>query len=191
MTTLPDLPTLFFETPEAWAAWLEDHTDAPGAWLKFYKKDSGVASLTYQPALEAALCYGWIDGQAASGDELFYLQRFTPRRARSVWSKRNCGIVERLIADGRMRPAGQLQIDAAKADGRWDAAYAAASEMEMPADFLEALKSNKRAEAFYETLNRANLFSIYYRLTTAKKPETRAKRMAQIIAMLAEGKKFH
>jgi len=191
MSTNSELPTLFFETPAAWASWLEEHTDAPGVWLKFFKKDSGVASLTYQPALEVALCYGWIDGQAAKGDDLFYLQRFTPRRARSVWSKRNCDIATRLVTEGRMRPAGQAQMTAAQADGRWDSAYAAASEMEIPADFLEALTTNQRAADFYATLNRTNLFSIYYRLTTAKKPETRAKRMAQIIAMLAEGKKFH
>jgi uncharacterized protein YdeI (YjbR/CyaY-like superfamily) len=191
MSSSSDLPTIFFETADAWEAWLAEHVSDSGVWLKFYKKDSGVASLTYQPALEVALCYGWIDGQAAKGDDAWYVQRFTPRRARSVWSKRNCDIAERLIHEGKMRPAGQAQVDAARADGRWDAAYAAASQMEIPADFLEALKTNKQAEAFYATLNRTNLFSIYYRLATAKKPETRAKRMTQIIAMLSEGKKFH
>lgn len=191
MSSSSDLPTIFFETADAWEAWLAEHVSDQGAWLKFYKKGSGVTSLTYQPALEVALCYGWIDGQAAKGDDAWYMQRFTPRRARSVWSKRNCDIAERLIHEGKMQLSGQAQIDAAKADGRWDTAYAAASQMEIPADFLEALKTNKQAEAFYATLNRTNLFSIYYRLTTAKKPETRAKRMTQIIAMLSEGKKFH
>ena len=191
MTSSSDLPILFFETPEAWAAWLEEHADIPGGWLKFYKKGSGVTSLTYQPALEVALCYGWIDGQLKKGDEAYYLQRFTPRRTRSSWSKRNCDIVEQLIRAGRMQPAGRAEVDRAKADGRWSAAYSTASEMDIPADFLEALGHNKSAAAFYTTLNRANLFSIYYRLQSAKKTETRARRMTQIIAMLAEGKKFH
>lgn len=191
MSEKVELPIKLFETPEEWAAWLAENTNADGVWIKFAKKGSGVTSINYDQALQGALCYGWIDGQLQKLDDKFYLQRFTPRRAKSPWSARNRKYAEQLIAEGKMQSAGQLQIDEAKADGRWDAAYASPSNVTIPEDFLAELAKNKKAAAFYETLNRANLYTIYYRLHTAKTPKTRAARMEKIITMLAAGQKFH
>jgi len=186
------LETIAFKSPAAFLAWLAKHHDqSPGIWLRIYKKDSGVPSVTYATALDEALCYGWIDGQKKPGDERSFLQRFTPRRARSGWSKRNTEHVERLIEAGKMTPAGLAEVTAAKADGRWRAAYDAFSSAAVPEDFLAAIAKNRKAKAFFDTLNKTNLYSIVYRLQTAKKPETRAKRLREIVERLARGEKFH
>jgi len=187
-----DLPVGEFKTQALWEKWLaKNHARSTGIWLRIYKKDSGVKTVTYAEALDEALCYGWIDGQKNSYDERSFVQRFTPRRARSIWSKINVGHVERLIKAGKMREAGQAQIDAAKADGRWQQAYDSHSSMTMPEDFLKELKKNKKAKAFFDTLNKTNLYSIAWRLQTAKRPETREKRMKAILEMLEKGEKFH
>jgi uncharacterized protein YdeI (YjbR/CyaY-like superfamily) len=186
-----DLPILQFDDPAAWAEWLDHNPGSQGAWLKLAKKGSGVTTVTYGEALEEALCYGWIDGQVSRHDETFYLQRFTPRRARSKWSANNRDKVERLIAEGRMKPAGLKAIEAAKADGRWDAAYPAQSEATVPDDLQQALDRNPEAKAFFETLSSQNRYAILLRVHDAKRPETRAKRIAQFVTMLAEHRTFH
>jgi uncharacterized protein YdeI (YjbR/CyaY-like superfamily) len=183
---------LGFKTTADFRAWLEtNHGQCGGIWLRFFKKDSGKPTVTYAEALDEALCFGWIDGQAKPLDELSWIQKFTPRRARSGWSKRNTEHVERLTKAGLMMPAGLLAVAAAKADGRWHAAYDSPRNARPPEDFLKALGKNKPAKAFFETLNRANVYAIVYRLQTAKKPETRARRMETILAMLGRGEKFH
>ena len=185
-------PTLAFATPQAWEAWLaKHHATSTGLWLRLYKKDSGHATVTYAQALDAALCYGWIDGQTKPLDAESWLRRFTPRRPRSAWSKINLGHVERLIQAKRMKPAGLAQVQQAQADGRWQRAYDSPKSLSIPDDFLKALGKDKQAKAFFSTLNRANLYAIAYRLQTAKKPETRQRRMEQILVMLAQGNKFH
>lgn len=187
-----ELPILLFVTPEEWEAWLKkNHIETDGVWLKFAKKDTGVVSINHAEALPVALCYGWIDGQANKLDDTYWLQKFTPRRPRSIWSKRNCEIVTQLIKDGRMQPAGLAQIEAAKADGRWDAAYDSAKNMVVPEDFLKELAKDPKALAFFESLNRSNKYAITWRLQTAKKPETRARRMEVLLAMLKKGEKIH
>lgn len=187
-----DLPILSFKSQKDWASWLaKNHTASNGIWLRFFKKDSGVPSVTYAEALDEALCYGWIDGRLDPYDEKSWLRRFTPRRPRSPWSKRNIEHVNRLTAAGRMKPAGLKEVEAAKKDGRWDKAYDPQGAMEMPADFLQALAKDKKAKAFFESLNRANHYAIAWRLQTAKRPETRARRMQAILAMLKKGEKFH
>ena len=181
-----------FKTAAAFRAWLEvNHGQCEGIWLRLFKKDSGQATVTYAEALDEALCFGWIDGQVKSLDELSWIQKFTPRRARSGWSKRNTEHVERLIRAGLMMPAGLLAVTAAKADGRWQTAYDSPKNARPPEDFLKALGKNKKAKAFFETLNRANVYAIVHRLQTAKKPETRARRMEMILARLGRGEKFH
>jgi uncharacterized protein YdeI (YjbR/CyaY-like superfamily) len=177
------------EEVEQWLA--RNHARSNGIWVRFFKKDSGVPSVSHDEALDAALCFGWIDGQLKKHDAESWLHKFTPRRPKSVWSKRNTDHAKRLIRSGRMQPAGYREIEAAKKDGRWHAAYDSPSQMVVPGDFLEALARNKRAQAFFETLNRANLYAITWRLQTAKKPETREKRFKEILMMLARGKKFH
>jgi uncharacterized protein YdeI (YjbR/CyaY-like superfamily) len=156
-----------------------------------FQKGLGVASVTHAEALAAALCYGWIDGQLKKHDEESWLHKFAPRRPKSVWSKRNRELVEQLADAGKMRPAGLKEVAAAKADGRWDRAYDSPSKMTVPGDFLNALSKNKKARKFFETLNKANTYAISWRLQTAKKPETREKRMQVIIEMLTKGKQFH
>jgi uncharacterized protein YdeI (YjbR/CyaY-like superfamily) len=185
-------PILSFKTASQWEKWLEkNHDTSAGTWLKIQKKDSGQPSLTYADALDAALCYGWIDGQKKSGDDHSWLQKFTPRSSKSGWSKKNTEHVERLTKAGRMKPAGLAAVKAAKSDGRWEAAYDSQRNSKIPEDFLEALGRDKKAQAFFESLNKTNLYSIVYRLQTAKKPETREKRMKAILEMMAKGKKFH
>jgi uncharacterized protein YdeI (YjbR/CyaY-like superfamily) len=172
--------------------WLAtNHSQEGGIWLRIYKKASGVATVTYAEALDQALCFGWIDGQKKPYDEQSWLQRYTPRRPRSGWSKNNTQHAERLIKSGEMAPAGLKEVKTAKADGRWKAAYDSFSKAAVPDDFLAELAKNKKAKGFFETLNRTNLYSIAYRLQTAKKPETREKRMRVIIGMLARGETFH
>ena len=183
---------LAFATPKAFNSWLKkNHAKAGGIWLRFYKKHSGIKTITYGEALDEALCFGWIDSIVNKYDEKSYIQKFSPRRSRSVWSKRNREHVARLTKEGRMSAAGRRQVDAAKKDGRWDAAYDSPENMKVPDEFMRLLKKNKRAYDFYRTLNRANKYAVGYRLQTAKKEETRRKRMNAIIQMFSAGKKFH
>lgn len=186
------METLEFKSSTAFRKWLmAKHATCDGVWLRIFKKDSGKKTVTHAEALDEALCFGWIDGQRKAHDELSFIQKFTPRRARSGWSKRNTLHVERLVKAGLMMPAGHKAIDAAKADGRWQNAYESPRDATVPEDFLKALGRDKKAKAFFETLNRANVFAIVYRLQTAKKPETRERRMQNILAMLSRGEKFH
>ena len=181
-----------FESAKMWEAWLaENHAASAGVWLRFFKKSSGIGSVTHDEALDEALCYGWIDGQIQKHDEKSWRQKFTPRRARSIWSKRNIEHVARLTKAKKMKAAGLRQVEAAKADGRWEMAYDSPSNMQVPQDFLKRLAENKKAEAFFKSLTRANLYSIGWRLQTAKRPETREKRMKAILQMMAKGEKFH
>ncbi len=195
MKRTPDLKNLKVLTitfPGDWNKWLaENHSDAEGVWLRFYKKDSGIPSMTYQEALDEALCYGWIDGQSKGYDEKSWIQKYTPRRSKSVWSKRNTEHISRLTREGRMKLAGLKQVEAAKSDGRWEKAYDSPKDMTMPEDFLKELSKSKKAKAFFETLNKANTYAIAWRLQTAKKPETRIKRMKEILIMLKNGKRYH
>lgn len=186
-----DLPAVHFDDADAWERWLEASGDAAGLWLLIAKKGSGVASVSYAEALDVALCHGWIDGQKKGVDARFFAQRFTPRRSRSLWSKINIGHVERLAEAGRMRPAGLREVEAAKADGRWDAAYAGASSMEVPGELAGALAKNRKAAAFFESLDKANRYAFCWRVQTAKKPETREARARKFVAMLAKGEKLH
>jgi uncharacterized protein YdeI (YjbR/CyaY-like superfamily) len=187
-----NLPILIFKTAKEWEKWMaKNYASSKGVWLRFYKKASGIPSVTYAEAVEVSLCYGWIDGQANKYDENSYLQRFTPRRPKSIWAKKNIERVTRLIASGRMKPPGLKEIDAAKADGRWEIAYDSPANMEIPNDFLKEVFQNPKAKKFFGTLNKTNLYSIAWRLQTAKKPETRQKRMKAIIDMLSKGQKFH
>jgi uncharacterized protein YdeI (YjbR/CyaY-like superfamily) len=177
---------------KAWERWLaKHHARADGVWLRLFKKRSQVASIDHAEALNAALCYGWIDGQIKKLDADSWLRKFTPRRPKSIWSKRNQELVERLVEAGKMQAAGLKEVEAAKADGRWDRAYDSPSKMTVPADFRKALAKNAKAKEFFASLNKANLYAITWRLQTAKKPETRQKRMLAIIEMLAKGEKFH
>ncbi len=187
-----ELPVKTFASEAAFEKWLRtNHARSSGLWLRFFRKSAARKALTHKGALDVALCYGWIDGQLKKFDEISYLHKFTPRGPKSIWSTVNREHVERLEKEGRMRPAGRAAVAAAKKDGRWDKAYAPQSEMEIPADFLKALAKDKQAKTFFGSLNRANLYSIAWRLQTAKKPETRQKRMDAIIAMLSRKEKFH
>lgn len=187
-----ELPILAFESATAFERWLAEQIGlSNGLWLRIAKKGSGVASVNYDEALEVALCYGWIDGQKKSFDEQHWLQKFTPRRARSVWSQVNRAKAEALIASGRMQPVGLAEVERAKADGRWEAAYASQRTMEVPADLARALTANPVAQAFFDTLNSANRYAILWRVQTAKRPETRAARIAKAVAMCAAGEKYH
>ncbi|MFA5329503.1 MAG: YdeI/OmpD-associated family protein [Prolixibacteraceae bacterium] len=187
-----DYPVLSFEEPAEWEMWLEqNHSASNGVWLKFHKKASGLKSVNYNQALDVALCFGWIDGQATKFDENSYLQKFTPRRPKSIWSKRNIEHVARLEKEGRMRLSGQKAVELAKADGRWEMAYDSPAQMSIPEDFLGELAKNKKAYEFFESLNKANKYAIAWRLQTAKRPETRAKRMQTILEMMDRGERFH
>ncbi|MCW3076363.1 MAG: bacteriocin-protection protein YdeI/OmpD-associated family [Bacteroidetes bacterium] len=188
----PDLPILAFNTPQEFTSWLaNNHTISAGIWIRLFKIKSGVPTITYAQALDVALCYGWIDGQKKVYDTESWLQKFTPRRNKSIWSKRNQEHVERLTKLGMMEAAGIKEVEAAKADGRWEQAYESSSNMVVPPDFLNELTKDKKAEAFFKTLNKTNIYSIVWRLQTAKKPETRTKRMQVILEMLKKGEKFH
>jgi uncharacterized protein YdeI (YjbR/CyaY-like superfamily) len=181
-----------FPTPSKFRAWLKKyHKVSTGVWLRLAKKGAAFTSITYGEALDEALCYGWIDSQKKAYDAQSWLQRFGPRTARSGWSKINVEHVKRLTKEGRMQAAGLAAYKAAEGDGRLTRAYDSPKNAEPPADFLRALNKNPAAKAFYNTLNRANVFAIVYRLQTAKKPETRARRMLEIVAKLARGEKFH
>jgi uncharacterized protein YdeI (YjbR/CyaY-like superfamily) len=187
-----DLPTIGFASAGAWHTWLdENHATSDGLWMKIAKKGVTEASVTYPEAVEVALCFGWIDGQSGRIDDEFWRQRFTPRRARSKWSAINRDRVTRLIAEGRMQPAGLAQIDAAKADGRWDAAYAPPSTATVPDDLAAALDANPTANAFFATLSASNRYAIIYRVNDAKRTDTRARRIATFVQMLSEGRTLH
>jgi uncharacterized protein YdeI (YjbR/CyaY-like superfamily) len=187
-----DYEIMAFASAKEWEDWLgHNHAKAKGVWLRFFKKASGTASVNYDEVLLGALCFGWIDGQIKKHDEVSWIHKFVPRRPKSLWSKRNRAFVEQLMEAGKMRPAGLREVEAAKADGRWDCAYDSPSKMTVPKDFLAALSKNKKAKRFFESLNKANIYSITWRLQTAKKPEIRQKRMTAILEMLAKGEKFH
>jgi uncharacterized protein YdeI (YjbR/CyaY-like superfamily) len=192
MNDKSSLNILTFESPAAFRNWLgENHAVSHGIWLRISRKDSGEQTVTYGEALDQALCYGWIDGQKKAHDERSWLQKFTPRRRKSGWSKKNTQHVERLLKSGEMTPAGSKEVEAAKADGRWEASYDSFSKAAIPENFLKELAENKKAKTFFATLNKTNLYSIAYRLQTARKPATREKRIKAIIEMLARGEKFH
>lgn len=188
MTTAKELPLLPFASASLWEQWLaEYHAQLDGVWIKVAKKASGIASVTHDEALDVALCYGWIDGQRKTYDSQFFLQKFTPRRPKSLWSKRNVAKVAKLTAAGKMQPAGLAEVEAAKRDGRWEAAYDSPKNMVVPEDFLKALEENKQALAFYKTLSKSSIYTIAWRLQTAKKPETRRRRFDALLVMLERG----
>ena len=190
--TTTETPILTFASARAWETWLATHhADSPGVWLRIAKKAATKGSVTYAEALDVALCYGWIDSQKKPLDALAWLQKFGPRRPRGGWSRINTAKVARLIAAGRMKAAGLAEVEAAKKDGRWARAYDSPSAATVPGDFLEALSKDAKARAFFDTLNKANTYAIAYRLQTAKKPETRARRMQELLAMMARGEKIH
>lgn len=187
-----NLPLLLFKDQQSWEAWLDEHhAESRGVWLKIAKKGSGIPSVDYAEALESALCYGWIDGQKAPWDEQLWLQKFSSRRAKSQWSKINRDKAEALIAAGRMQPAGYQQIELAKEDGRWEAAYESQSRITIPDDFKSELDKNRKAKDFFGTLNSVNRYAILYRIQAAKKPDTRAARIKKFIDMLARGEKIY
>ncbi len=187
-----DTPTKAFASAGAWAQWLgSNHAQSDGIWLRIFNKESGVKTVTNAEALDAALCYGWIDGKKKKLDSDSWIQKFTPRLARSIWSKRNIEHIERLTNEKRMKAAGLKAFEDAKKDGRLAAAYDSPSNSTTPEDFLQLLEKNKKVKAFFDSLNKANKYAITWRLQTAKKPETREKRMNQILEMLAKGEKFH
>jgi len=185
-------PVMAFESTEAWDAWLSaHHADSPGLWLKIAKKGSAGQSISYSDALDVALCYGWIDGQKGRHDDDYWLQRFTRRKPGSNWSKINTERAAALIASSRMRPAGLREIEQAQADGRWERAYQSQSRITVPEDLARALEANPRARQFFATLDATNRYAVLYRITGAKRPETRAKRIDTFVAMLGEHKKIH
>lgn len=187
-----ELPIIAFETQRDWEMWLDEyHAHASGVWLKIARKETDAPSITYAEALESALCYGWIDGLKAAFDAGYWLQRFTPRRSKSIWSRVNCEKATALIANGRMQPAGLLQVELAKSDGRWESAYEPQSARAIPDDLQRALDRNQKANDFFNTLDSANRYAILFRVQTAKKPETRAARIKKFVDMLAKGEKIH
>jgi uncharacterized protein YdeI (YjbR/CyaY-like superfamily) len=186
------LPVVSFEDTDAWDAWLTAHAaDSPGLWLKIAKKGSAGLSISYSDALDVALCHGWIDGQKGRLDDEYWLQRFTPRKPGSKWSKINTERAAALIESGRMRPAGLREVERAQGDGRWEQAYESQSRVTVPEDLARALAANQRARAFFATLDSTNRYAILYRIGTAKRPETRAKRIDTFVAMLSEHKKIY
>ena len=191
-TAKPDLAPMLFKNAKAFEAWLKKHhATSDGLWLQIAKKGAEQPSVTYPEAVEIALCWGWIDGQKKGLDDQHFLQRFTPRRARSIWSKINVDKVAALVEAGRMQPAGQAQIDAAKADGRWAKAYDGARTATVPEDLQAALDANPQAKKFFATINASNRYAVTWRVQTAVKPETRARRIAQLVDMLARGEVVH
>lgn len=188
----PDLPTLPFANKKKWTDWLaKQHEKSSGVWLKLAKKDSGIASVTYDEAVESALCYGWIDGQKKSFDDKYWLQKLTPRRSKSIWSKINTEKVERLIKSGEMKPAGLRTIEAAKKDGRWANAYESQKNISIPQDFQSALDKNKKAKEFFATLKSGERYSFLFRIHAAKKVETRVKLIQKFVEMLENNEKIH
>jgi uncharacterized protein YdeI (YjbR/CyaY-like superfamily) len=187
-----ELPVKLFKTNKDWAAWLDkNQATTPGVWLRIAKKTADIRSVSYIEALETALCYGWIDGQKKSYDEATWLQKFTPRGTRSVWSAINREKAGELIKKGLMKPAGLNAIERAKENGQWSAAYDSQSNITLPEDFKTELDKNEKAKAFFAALNSANRYAILYRLQTARKPETRAKRLRRFLVMLERHEKLH
>jgi uncharacterized protein YdeI (YjbR/CyaY-like superfamily) len=186
-----ELPVLLFSGPAELESWLEENHGTEGVWLKIAKKGAPEPSVTYAEALEVALCFGWIDSQKRGLDETHFLQRFTPRRPRGRWSKINREKAEALIEAGRMRPAGMAQVEAAKEDGRWEAAYEGQGSAKVPPDLQRELDGNVAAAEFFASLDGANRYAILYRLDEAKKPETRVRRLRKFVAMLERGEKIH
>lgn len=192
MSARPDLLIIPFASRGEWEAWLAEHHAASGGlWLKIAKKSSDIESITYAEALDVALCYGWIDGQADKFDDAYWLQRFTPRRPGSKWSKINRGKAEGLFEGGGMKPAGLREVEKARADGRWDAAYEAQSRATVPDDLRRRLDDNPKASTFFATLDSANRYAILYKIQDAKKPETRARRIEKYVATLAKRERIH
>lgn len=192
MPAADNKPVLVFAEAVEFREWLRvNHAEHGGIWLRYFKKASGQATIIHAEAVREALCWGWIDGQARPHDEVSWLVKFTPRGPRSTWSQVNVGLVEQLITEGRIMPAGLAVVEAAKADGRWQQAYASSSTFEMPGDFMAALAKKPKALVFFESLNKANRYAIYHRLHTAKRAETRARRMKDFLAMLQRGEKLH
>jgi uncharacterized protein YdeI (YjbR/CyaY-like superfamily) len=190
--TLPtDLPVMAFADQAAFEAWLEENAGAPGVYVKLAKKGAGVPSVTYAELVESALCFGWIDGRSNRLDDRFYLQRMTPRRARSVWSQKNVDAVEALTLAGRMRPPGLAAVEAARADGRWERAYAGSATITVPDDLAAALAAEPAAQAAFDGLDGANRYAVLWRVHTAASETTRAKRIASLVQMLAEGRRIH
>lgn len=191
-SVLPDPPqdstTQLFEDAAAWESWLEvnHHSHTGGIWLQVGKKNSGLTTVTYDEALDVALCFGWIDGQRKSYDDKCFIQRFTPRRKTSIWSKRNVNKVAALLESGRMRPSGQAEVDAAQADGRWERAYSGSSNAQVPPDFQDALDKDKAARDFFESISRTQRYAFLFRLETAKRPDTRLRRIEQFVKLLAD-----
>jgi uncharacterized protein YdeI (YjbR/CyaY-like superfamily) len=187
-----DLPKIPFASSAEWDQWLEDnHAESGGVWIKIAKKGAGIESVHYPEVLESALCFGWIDGRREALDAQYFLQRFTPRRPRSRWSRINRDKAERLIADGRMRAAGLAEVERARADGRWQAAYAGQKSITVPEDLQRELDARPDAKAFFAELSSQNRYAILYRLHDAKRPETRARRLAQFVGMLEAGETIH
>ena len=185
-------PTLTFRTQDEWEAWLEANRDASsGVWLRLARKSSGQTTVTYAQALESALCFGWIDGQKQAESHQFWLQRFSPRTAKSIWSKINTEKAEMLVESGRMRPGGLREIARAKEDGRWYMAYTSPSNSAVPTDLQHALDANKKAKAFFAKLDRQNRYAILFRIQNVKTAETRARKIAQFVEMLSNGEKLH
>lgn len=192
MKNTDDLPIIAFASQQEWEAWLNEHqADAKGLWLKLAKKGADIPTISYAEALEIALCYGWIDGQKAAFDDQYWLQKFTPRGPKSIWSKVNRDKAEALLAEGKMQPTGIAQMERAQADGRWDTAYESQSKIAVPPDFQSELDKSPQAQEFFDTLNSANRYAILFRIQTAKKPETRAARIQKFIEMLAQQQKIH
>jgi uncharacterized protein YdeI (YjbR/CyaY-like superfamily) len=187
-----NLQIMSFETQQDWEAWLkEHHADTKGIWLKIGKKEARTSSVSYAEALDNAICYGWIDGQKASFDDKYWLQKFTPRSARSIWSKVNCEKATALIAEGRMQPAGLRQVELAKSDGRWDSAYESQSKITIPDDLQSELDKNQKAKDFFNTLDSRNRYAILFRIQTAKKAETRSARIQKFVEMLSQQQKIY
>jgi uncharacterized protein YdeI (YjbR/CyaY-like superfamily) len=186
------LPIISFASPREWEDWLEqNHATSSGVWIKIAKKDAGIDSVRYPEVLESALCFGWIDARREALDDRYFLQRFTPRQRRSNWSRINRDKAERLIAAGRMRPAGLAEVERAKADGRWQAAYAGQKRIDVPDDLRRELEARPDAKAFFSQLSGRNRYAILYRLHDAKRPDTRARRLAQFVAMLEAGETIY
>ena len=189
---VPDLPVMELASVKAWDAWLaKHHASSPGVWLKIAKKGTGVATVTMPEVIETALCWGWIDGLRHQHDDVYFRQRMTPRKRGSRWSRINRDKAEALIAAGRMQPAGHREVEAARADGRWDAAYAGSSTMTVPDDLTRALRRNAAARRAFEQLDSRNRYAILYRIQDAKRAETRARRIEQFVTMLAEGRTIY
>lgn len=187
-----ELPIMAFDSRGKWERWLaKNYRDPAGIWIRIFKKASGIRTISHAEALDVALCYGWIDGLRKGLDAQSFLQKFTPRRPRSLWSKRNVQNVERLDSEGRMKPSGWKEVELARADGRWKRAYDSGAHMKVPEYFLRALSKNSKAKVFFAKLDKANTYAIAWRLQTAAKPEIREKRMKKILDMLEKGRKLH